>query len=85
MLLTNFPVDELTDQDDIEYEEYIFVASDEVINWWAVYSNGSHGRSRSGIGCLVVSPSGKKVEKAIRLGFKASTNEVEYEETIHGL
>lgn len=52
---------------------------------WLIYTNGLHGKLGSGIDCLIVTPFGERVEKAIRLGFKASNNEAECEAIISGL
>lgn len=39
----------------------------------------------SGVGIFMVSPKGLRVEKSLRLGFCASTNEAEYEALVAGL
>lgn len=39
----------------------------------------------SGVGTSMVSPKGLRVEKSLRLGFCASTNEAEYEALVAGL
>ncbi|XP_026459068.1 uncharacterized protein LOC113359691 [Papaver somniferum] len=38
-----------------------------------------------GGGCVILTPEGSRIEKATRLGFRASNNEVEYEAVIIGL
>lgn len=47
------------------------------------YSDGTHNKNGSGIRCVVIPPKGDMVERAIRLGFQASNNKVEY--TIYAL
>ena len=47
--------------------------------------DGSSNIKGSGIGVLLVSPDRIVIEQAIRLGFKASNNEAEYEALISGL
>ncbi|CAK9168984.1 unnamed protein product [Ilex paraguariensis] len=47
--------------------------------------DGSSNSKGSGIDILLVSPDGVVVEQAVRLGFKASNNEAEYEALISGL
>lgn len=37
------------------------------------------------IGCFAIAPSEEKVKKVVRLGFKASNNETEYEADIQGI
>ncbi|XP_026417181.1 uncharacterized protein LOC113312661 [Papaver somniferum] len=42
-------------------------------------------RSNTGVGCVILTPEGSRIEKATRLGFRASNNESEYEAAIIGL
>ena len=46
---------------------------------------GASRHSGAGIGLLLTSPTGERIEQAIRLGFSASNNESEYEVMIVGL
>ena len=48
-------------------------------NWWILNVDGASQQTRAGIGLQLKSPSGDKIEQAIRLGFCASNNELEYE------
>lgn len=52
---------------------------------WKIYTDGSANTDGAGVGCVLVSPEGLRIEKAIRLGFTASNNQEEYEVVISGL
>ncbi|XP_026399417.1 uncharacterized protein LOC113295283 [Papaver somniferum] len=52
---------------------------------WKIYTDGSENTDGAGVGCVLVSPEGLQIEKAIRLGFTASNNQAEYEAAISGL
>lgn len=52
---------------------------------WLIYIDRSHGKLSLGIGCLIVTPSGEKIEKVVSLGFEASNNETKYEDVIYAL
>lgn len=47
--------------------------------------DGLAGAEGSGVGVLLVSPSGEEPRMAIRLGFKASSDEAKYEVVLSGL
>ena len=47
--------------------------------------DGACSARSSGVGVVLVSPEGVRVEKSLRLGFWASNNKVEYEALIVGL
>ena len=49
------------------------------LNWWTLSVNGASRQTKAGISLQLKSPSGDKIEQAIRLGFNASNNESEYE------
>ena len=51
-------------------------------NWWTLCIDGASRHSGVGIGLLLTSPTGEKIEQAVRLGFSASNNESEYEAMI---
>ncbi|WKA09087.1 hypothetical protein VitviT2T_026765 [Vitis vinifera] len=53
--------------------------------WWTLRVDGASRSSGSGVGLLLQSPTGEHLEQAIRLGFSASNNEVEYEAILSGL
>ena len=42
-------------------------------------------QTRAGFGLQLKSPTGERIEQAIRLGFPASNNEVEYEAILAGV
>ena len=52
---------------------------------WVLHVDGSSTRVGSGAGFLREGPHGAKVLYALKFGFKASNNEVEYEALIAGL
>ena len=53
--------------------------------WWPLCVDGASRQSRVGIGLQLTSPTGERIEQAVRLGFSASNNESEYEAMIAGL
>ncbi|XP_042408505.1 uncharacterized protein LOC121997902 [Zingiber officinale] len=52
---------------------------------WKVYVDGSPTRQGSGVGVLLVSPHGEWMHLSVRLDYRATNNEVEYEALIAGL
>ncbi|XP_075494699.1 uncharacterized protein LOC142532266 [Primulina tabacum] len=52
---------------------------------WKVYVDGSSSKDGSGVGVVLISPAGKEVKLAVRLDFRASNNEAEYEAVLAGL
>ena len=46
--------------------------------WWTLRVDEASRSSGSGVGLLLQSPTGEQLEQAIRLGFLASNNEIEY-------
>ncbi|XP_074567100.1 uncharacterized protein LOC141823752 [Curcuma longa] len=52
---------------------------------WKVYVDGSATKSCSGVGVLLQSPQGDSLQLAIKLQFRVSNNEAEYEALIAGL
>ena len=55
------------------------------LKWWTLNMDGASRQTGVGIGLQLKSPSGDKIEQAIRLGFGASNNESEYEAILAGL
>nr|CAN65306.1 hypothetical protein VITISV_042320 [Vitis vinifera] len=53
--------------------------------WWTLRVDEASRSSGSRVGLLLQSPTGEQLEQAIRLGFPASNNEVEYEAILSGL
>ena len=51
-------------------------------DWWTLCIDGASRQSGAGIGLQLTSPIGEKIEQAVRLGFDASNNELEYEALI---
>lgn len=47
--------------------------------------DGSATKKHSGARVAIITPEGQKVEYAIRMGFKTTNNEAEYEAVITGL
>ncbi|PON48379.1 Ribonuclease H [Parasponia andersonii] len=52
---------------------------------WTLYTDGSTNTSGSGIEIVLQTPTGLRVEKALKLGFQATNNEAEYEALLQGL
>lgn len=52
---------------------------------WEVFTDGSASADGAGVGCVIITPEGLQIEKAIRLGFTASNNQAEYEAAVSGL
>ena len=50
--------------------------------WWILCVDGASRQSGSGIGLHLTSPTGERIEQAVRLGFDATNNESEYEALI---
>ncbi|XP_075480633.1 uncharacterized protein LOC142521295 [Primulina tabacum] len=51
---------------------------------WKVYVDGSSSKDGSGVGVVLISPAGEEVKLAVRLDFRASNNEAEYEAVLVG-
>ena len=56
-----------------------------IVKRWKVYVDGASNARSSGVGVVLVSPEGIRLEKSLRLGFGASINEAKYEALIAGL
>jgi hypothetical protein len=54
-------------------------------DFWTIDVDGSANRRSNGAGVVVKSPIGQELKYAIRIGFKATNNEVEYEAVLVGL
>ena len=52
---------------------------------WGLYVNEASKDERSGVGLILISPEGHRMQCTLRFGFKASNNEAEYEALIAGL
>ena len=52
---------------------------------WQLFVDGAANQKRSGIGIVMISPSGITLEKSLRLSFLAINNEAEYEALLVGL
>ncbi|XP_075481082.1 uncharacterized protein LOC142521778 [Primulina tabacum] len=52
---------------------------------WKVYVDGSSSKDGSGVAVVLISPAGEEVKLAVRLDFRASNNEAEYEAVLAGL
>ncbi|XP_042401305.1 uncharacterized protein LOC121991361 [Zingiber officinale] len=52
---------------------------------WKVYVDGSATRQGSGVGVLLISPQEDVLQLAVRLNFRATNNEAEYEALLAGL
>ena len=52
---------------------------------WQVYVDGVSNSRAVGVGIILISPEGIRVEKSFRLGFPSPNNEAEYEALLAGL
>ncbi|XP_026378564.1 uncharacterized protein LOC113273003 [Papaver somniferum] len=97
-LLAYFPVDDI--ETVIEEEEELFkpiesttdqTGSESVMEvdtpepLWTVFTDGSSNVGGAGVGCVIRTPEGSRIEKTTRLGFQASNNEDEHEAAIISL
>ena len=55
------------------------------VHQWKVFVDGASSALGAGVGIVIITLEGIRVEHFFRLGFKASNNEVEYEALIAGL
>jgi hypothetical protein len=55
------------------------------ISAWRLYFDGSVCAKGCGIGCMMVSPNGVMHELLVRLDFRCTNNQVEYEALVSGL
>ena len=55
------------------------------MGWWTLSVDGASRQTGAGIGLQLTSPTGERIEQAIRLGFSATNNESEYEAMVVGL
>ena len=55
------------------------------LNWWTLDVDGASWQTGAGIDLQLKSPTGEKIEQTIRLGFRASNNESEYEAILAGI
>ncbi|XP_023638855.1 uncharacterized protein LOC111830605 [Capsella rubella] len=55
------------------------------IESWTLYVDGSSCNQGSGVRILLRSPTGEVLEQSLKLGFKASNNEAEYEALLAGI
>ncbi len=53
--------------------------------WWRIYVDGASNSKWSGTGVVIITPDDTVIEQSIRLNFKASNNEAEYEVVLAGL
>jgi hypothetical protein len=52
---------------------------------WKLYFDGSVSKDGQGIGIILVSPNGAKIEMSSRLDFSCTNNQTEYEALLFGL
>ena len=55
------------------------------LNWWTLNVDGASWQTGAGISLQLKSPTREKIEQTIRLGFRASNNESEYEAILAGI
>ncbi|GFY89059.1 hypothetical protein Acr_06g0009990 [Actinidia rufa] len=59
--------------------------SEKVLAHWILFVDGSSNQHGCGAGLVIQTPLGEQMEYAIRIGFKATNNEAEYEALLAGL
>uniref|UniRef100_A0A2N9I550 Uncharacterized protein n=1 Tax=Fagus sylvatica TaxID=28930 RepID=A0A2N9I550_FAGSY len=59
--------------------------SPEHTGWWKVYVDGASNAKGLGTGVVIITPDETVIEQSIRLDFKTSNNEAEYEAVLAGL
>ncbi|KAL0283693.1 UNVERIFIED_CONTAM: hypothetical protein Sangu_2873300 [Sesamum angustifolium] len=52
--------------------------------WWNLFVDGSSTLQGSGVGVILETPQGDKIQYALRFSFDASNNEAEYEALLVG-
>ena len=52
---------------------------------WKAYVNNAANQMGSRVGLVLISPEGITIEKSLRLGFLATSNEAEYEALLEGM
>src|SRR4051812_48234006 len=52
---------------------------------WTMHFDGSKGEAGAGVGVILTSPQGDKMKYVLRIKFRASNNEAEYEALIPGM
>jgi ribonuclease HI len=52
---------------------------------WVVYVDGSSTKKRGGAGIVLITPEGEELNSSLRLEFKTTNNEAEYEAVVAGL
>src|SRR4051812_25106272 len=52
---------------------------------WTMHFDGSKREAGAGVGVILTSPQGDKMKYVLRMKFRASNNEAEYEALIHGM
>ena len=60
-------------------------SSNEDLARWILFIDGSSNQHDCGSGLIIQTPSGEQMEYAIRIGFKATNNEAEFETLLAGL
>ena len=59
--------------------------SPEDLGWWKIYVDRASNAKGSGTGVVIITPDETVIEQSIRLDFKTSNNEAEYEAVLTGL
>jgi ribonuclease HI len=57
----------------------------EVERKWVIYVDGSSTRKNGGARILLITPDGEELSSSLRLEFRTTNNEAEYEAVIAGL
>ncbi|XP_073014862.1 uncharacterized protein [Primulina eburnea] len=57
----------------------------DTVGVWRIFADGASCKNGSGVGVWLISPTEEKIRLAVRLDFRASNNEAEYEAVIVGI
>ncbi|XP_021644842.2 uncharacterized protein LOC110638555 [Hevea brasiliensis] len=87
-LLVEYPIEEYEALDFEFPNEYVNIVEEEIgeqSDIWQMYFDGVVNLSGSGIGSVLVSPSGKHFPIAVKLKFECTNNVAKYEACVSGL
>jgi ribonuclease HI len=68
-----------------EWQEYQVPTPTERPEHWVMYFDGSLKLNGAGAGALLISPTGEQLKYFLRIFWKVSNNEADYEALVHGL
>ena len=78
------PVEAVAEEENMDGKS-VDTISTQGVSQWKVYVDGAANQRGSGVGLVIISPEKITIEKSLRLGFSATTNEAEYEALLQGM